>query len=77
MSGLAARATLRRADYWTRSIAQHDAAHIVTSRSRGEGIPRYFFACGNSATGGRVTGYLNAQHLQLHVCVGCTKGVIP
>ena len=74
MNRLSAQVVLRKATYWTRSIARHDAAHIVTRESRG-GIPRYFLACGDSVTGGRVTGYEQAKKLEAHVCVGCVKAV--
>lgn len=74
MNRLSAQVVLRRATYWTRSIARHDAAHIVTRESRG-GIPRYFLACGGSVTGGRITSYQQAKKLQAHVCVGCVNEV--
>lgn len=74
MNRLSAQVVLRKATYWTRSIARHDAAHIVTRESRG-GIVRYFLACGESVTGGRITNYQQAKKLQAHVCVGCVNEV--
>lgn len=74
MNRLSAHVVLRKAEYWTRSIAQHDAAHIVTRRSQG-GIPRYFLACGNSVTGGRIATWQRINDLHAHVCVGCVKAV--
>ena len=77
MNRLSAQVILRKASYWTRSIALHDAAHIVTGESRSghPRITRYFLACGDSVTGGRVTGYQQAKKLEAHVCVGCVKEV--
>jgi hypothetical protein len=74
MAQMSKQVILRRAEYWTRTLAQHEAAHIVTGSSRG-GIPRYFLACGGSVTGGRTTGYQNVRQLQAHVCVGCVNEV--
>lgn len=65
--------TLRKAEYWSRTIAHHDAAHIITIRSaRG-----YLLACGSIVTGGRVTNWTGVTEQQAHVCVGCVRTVTP
>ena len=74
MSTFSLRERLKRSVYWTRSLAQHEPAHIVTDQSSG-GIGRYFLACGNSVTGGRTAVYQRVEALHAHVCVGCVKAV--
>lgn len=74
MAALSGREKLKRLVYWTRSVAQHEPAHIVADQSRG-GIVRYFLACGNSVTGGRTCVYQRVETLHAHVCVGCVKAV--
>jgi hypothetical protein len=74
MATFSLREKLRRSVYWTRSVAQHEPAHIVADQSRG-GITRYFLACGNSVTGGLTCVYQRVETLSAHVCVGCVKAV--
>lgn len=74
MAAMSLREKLQRADYWTRSLAAYEPAHIVTTRSRG-GVVRYFLACGNTVTGGLNRGYFAIELQKAHVCVGCVKTV--
>jgi len=65
--------TLRRAEYWSRTITSHDAAHIVTIRINNG----YRLACGSHVAGGRVTNWKGVTEQQAHVCVGCIRMVTP
>jgi len=71
---LSAHEKLQRALYWTRTVVQHEPAHIVTDQSRG-GVVRYFLACRNTVSGGRTCMYRVVEAQQAHVCVGCVKEV--
>lgn len=75
MAAMSLREKLQRADYWTRSLATHEPAHIVTGRSRGA-VVRYFLACNNSVTGGLNREYAAIRLQKAHVCVGCVNTVV-
>lgn len=56
--------------FWTRDLVPHAAAHILTRWADQQAV----LMCGNWARrGGEVITWAEAEQLQLHVCVGCSR----